>query len=410
MASLDCLENSSGIPSTSDYLAGISERPVNLTLLIACTLVTVLLVAFLIESACFLSNKVQLSAVSNHRITTWWMIAVLPVMSCVVLPGVYSPVSATFCNLVASLCYSFTMFKFLVIVMNYYGGYEKMMYRFSAERFTFPLASTPLTCCCLFLPEKRLTRRSFKWLKIAVLQVAIFKPVTSFIGVIIWLDAVYLTDKMASDRPLAIVNTTTIFSSVIAMMALNMIYIASTRFLQPFHVRTKFTFIKLGIVICNIQPALLSLIMRFRLLECTFPFSNQARANFMQCILFILEAGILFPFILYYYRRSEGNVVGNVSSAPFINIISIRPIGITPRPPDRQLIPRPSITSIDVGRARAQTVIGSGDMDIDFCQPPELSTIDEEPGQAETMFDQFSTNFERQFTTSTRHGRRHTIS
>ncbi|XP_011678745.2 organic solute transporter subunit alpha-like [Strongylocentrotus purpuratus] len=339
------------------------------------------------------------------------MIAVLPVMSCVVLPGVYSPVSAAFCNLVASLCYSFTMFKFLVIVMNYYGGYEKMMYHFSAEHFTFPLASTPLTCCCPCLPEKRLTRHSFKWLKIAVLQVAIVKPVTTFIGVLFWLDAVYLTDQVEADRPFLIVNITTIFSSVIAMMALNMIYVASTRFLEPFYVRTKFTFIKLGIVICNIQPALLSLFMRFRFLGCRFPFSNHARSNFIQCIVFILEAGILFPFIRYYYRRSEGNVVGNVSMIPTELFGSIQPPSITYRLPDRRhYMPRPSITSIENGRVRAHTVIGSGDVNTDFYPAEDLATIAEECEEEEkTKVVEPSTDFTKQFMTSNRQGRRHSI-
>ena len=60
-------------------LTDIVDHPVMLALLISCTMITLLLVVFLIESAFFLEKKVQPSAVANHRVTTWWMMAVLPV-------------------------------------------------------------------------------------------------------------------------------------------------------------------------------------------------------------------------------------------------------------------------------------------------------------------------------------------
>ncbi|XP_071506752.1 organic solute transporter subunit alpha-like [Diadema antillarum] len=387
-----------GDGSEIEYL---SEQPIALTIIIVCTAITVFLVVLLIEAARFLDKRVRPSTVSNHRITTWWMIAVFPVMSCVVLPGIYSPISASFCHLIASLCFSFTMFKFLIILVNYYGGYKEMVVSFSAENTSFSLASAPLFCCCdRCLPRKRLTRRSFKWLKIAVLQTAIFKPVTSFIGVVVWLDGVYLTSRLDEDEPFTFVNIANILSSMIAMMGLNMLYTASTEHLEKFNIGVKFTFIKLGILVCNVQPAVLGLFMRLRFLGCALPYTNQARANVLQCILLIVESGILFPFVRRYYRRPKGNVVGSASLVPS-GILTIS--GISTRP--IQLLPRPSITSSADGRLRGWTVIGSGDIEKQLSTIPEEKDCDcnvhsdEKASQAVT--EQFSS---RQIL-----GRRHTI-
>lgn len=72
-------------------------------------------------------------------------------------------------------------------------------------------------------------------------------------------------------------------------------------------------------------------------------------------------------------------------------------------------MPRPSITSIESGRVRAHTVIGSGDINTDFYPAEDLATIDEECEEEETNVVEHSTDFTKQFMTSNRQGRRHSI-
>ena len=55
------------------------HHPLLLTLLILCTLASIVTIALLIESVRHVAKKVPRSAVANHRINTCWMLALYPV-------------------------------------------------------------------------------------------------------------------------------------------------------------------------------------------------------------------------------------------------------------------------------------------------------------------------------------------
>ena len=70
----------------------------------------------------------------------------------------------------------------------------------------------------------------------------------------------------------------------------------------------------------------------------------------MQCVMLILESGVIFPIVRKYYRRSEGNVVDWTSRIPANSVI----LPVMGR--------RPTTINGDVEtRPRVWTVIGPGE-------------------------------------------------
>ncbi|XP_072018772.1 organic solute transporter subunit alpha-like [Amphiura filiformis] len=281
-------------PTAGELLSDLPNYPVTLAVYIIVTIATCVLLGLFFETVYFIGRKLPRSSVPNHRMNILWMVSIYPMFAVISLPGLYIPNAAPFCNILISLYYTLVLFKFFVLVCDYFGGHRAMMDRLKSEKIMFPLAAAPLLACFRCLPQKRLTRRSFRWLKVFALQVAFVRPLMMFVLAILWLDGL-TPGNVENDTPFLIINLIMIVSTLTAMTVLTMLYQASREELQGYNIGPKFWLVKLGLIIDNLQSALLGLFASFRILGCKIPFPLPVRANQWQCLMLIIDACILFP-------------------------------------------------------------------------------------------------------------------
>lgn len=296
-------------PSAGEVLKELPNYPVTLAILILVSIATCVLLGLFVEAIYFVGRKLPRSSVPNHRMNIIWMISIYPMFAVISLPGLYIPNSAPFCNIIISLFYTLVLFKFFVIICDYFGGHRAMMETLKSEKIYFPMASAPLLACFRCLPQRRLTRRSFRWLKVLTLQVAFVRPFMMFILAILWLDG-FVPGETQNETIFLVINLTMIISTLTAMTVLTMLYRASLEELKGYNIGPKFWLVKLGLIIDNLQSALLNVLSSLRLLGCRIPFPMPVRSNQWQCLMLIIDSCILFPFVLKYYRTEQGNVIG----------------------------------------------------------------------------------------------------
>ncbi len=93
------------------------------------------------------------------------------------------------------------------------------------------------------------------------------------------LPSVTISLQVDNDTPFLIINLIMIVSTLTAMTVLTMLYQAAREELQDYNIGPKFWLVKLGLMVDNLQGALLGLFASFRLLGCKIPFPLPVRAN-----------------------------------------------------------------------------------------------------------------------------------
>ncbi|XP_022104809.1 organic solute transporter alpha-like protein 2 [Acanthaster planci] len=262
-------------------------------------------IVIFLEAAFFTATRVPRSSVANHRLNTVIMMSAFPALVLLCLPAVLIPSAAAFCLALQDLYYSFVMFKFIVLQVDYYGGHRKMMARLAAEKVMFNI-NVPLLCCFFCLKPVRLTRKSFTMIKILVLQTSIIKPILTFFKAIAGFAKVNLLGV-----PDLILQALTVVSTMTAVTGMNMLTKASSsKDLEKYDLPAKSQFMTAGLLMNGLQPTLISLGTVFRPLGCFIPFPSLLLASQWQAFLVILESTLIMIPVLRYYRTADSNVVG----------------------------------------------------------------------------------------------------
>ncbi|XP_072037370.1 organic solute transporter subunit alpha-like [Amphiura filiformis] len=314
-----CRPLANSTPQTAgEVLDDMFEHPTMIVILATTTLFTIVTLALLIESVHHVAKHVPRSGVANHRINTVWMLALYPVFSALHLPGVWIPWSSSFCTTIATIVYSVSLYKFLVLVVDYYGGHRKMLLKLKTTEIQFPVTAAPLTaCCCCFkkncMRPRRLTKKSKMVLNILVLQVAFIRPGVNFVIALFNLGNIARWDSPITGMTIVMVSST-----LIAMTALNCLYTGSAETLTKYHLRAKFYLIKAGLMFGNLQLAVFRILANYWVLPCIIVLPFELRAGFWQCICIIYESFFLFLISRKYYRFADGNVVGKPAPLPDI--------------------------------------------------------------------------------------------
>ena len=82
-----------------------------------------------------------------------------------------------------------------------------------------------------------------------------------------------------NDTPFLVINIIMIISTLTAMTVLTMLYQGSREVLKGYNIGAKFWLVKIGLMIDNLQSALLNVFASFMLLGCKIPFPLPVRAN-----------------------------------------------------------------------------------------------------------------------------------
>ncbi|XP_033636091.1 organic solute transporter subunit alpha-like [Asterias rubens] len=302
---VDCTQNGTIDWNKGSLTTELAKFPIFTLVFVYSSIAAIVILFFFFEAALFTATRVPRSSVANHRINTVIMLSIYPSFIIWSFPAVLIPSAAQFCMLLADLYYSFVMFKFVVLQVDYYGGHRKMMARLAASKVMFNINSPVLCCLCCFKPV-RLTKNSFFVIKFLVLQIAILKPILTFFQAIASFAGLNLVGTGG-----LVLQVVTVLSTLTAATGINMITKAtSSTDLEKYDLKGKAAMMTAALMMIGLQSAIINVVTVFRPLGCTVPFPSSVISSQWQAFLLILESTLMMIPMLRYYRTADGNVVG----------------------------------------------------------------------------------------------------
>ncbi|PIK39414.1 putative organic solute transporter subunit alpha [Apostichopus japonicus] len=173
-----------------------------------------------------------------------------------------------------------TIYSFLGLVTEYFGGTAAMMKFFEENKVSY--AQPPFACCCVCLPEVYMNERKFKFNRYLVLQVIIVRPLCVFIGAVLWSDSVEENSAIQNTDTLNFwLGTVAGFSTGIAVYGIQVFSKSSNHYLKQYYVRIKLTVVLLVLILTSTVAFVLDVMSFAGSIPCqpSGPFSSRERAQ-----------------------------------------------------------------------------------------------------------------------------------
>ncbi|XP_048885457.1 organic solute transporter subunit alpha-like isoform X4 [Brienomyrus brachyistius] len=153
------------------------------------TLMTLVGSLVYLEETVYITRKITPSCKKTAYI---WVTGAPPVIAATSYVGLWVPRSSMFTDFTASIYLSICLHKFLVMMLEEFGGEETLVRRLQGK----PLKTStgPCCCCCLCLPPLHVSRTSLTILKWGTLQAALLRPTLMFFATVLWSNGTYQQD------------------------------------------------------------------------------------------------------------------------------------------------------------------------------------------------------------------------
>nr|XP_002731576.1 PREDICTED: organic solute transporter subunit alpha-like [Saccoglossus kowalevskii] len=220
-------------PFSKDFLEGLAGWKI--AFLVIITLLTVITVALFVEAVRFIQTEIP---TKRRRAHVTCVLGVYPVFSVTSLLAVWVPRAHFIASIHASLYFSITLYRFVLLIFDYFGGFEAATLLLAEEEVK--ISNPPLLCCIPCLPKVKTTATFLLRMKRLAMQVAFIRPLTLFVAAVLWTDGHYTPGKVASNEAYIYLNTISIISTMLAIYALQNIYQAAREPLRGFRIVPKF--------------------------------------------------------------------------------------------------------------------------------------------------------------------------
>nr|XP_006812514.1 PREDICTED: organic solute transporter subunit alpha-like [Saccoglossus kowalevskii] len=291
-------------PYTYDYYAAINRPEILILMLGIMSLLCVLTIGIFADNLRYIHKHLP---IPSRRTRVTWIIGTFPVISFTSLIALYIPRAWFICLIHASLYLSLSLYQFMLLIIDYYGGRHAAVKIHEGK--TFSLAIPPYACCCCCLPRISLNHRNLRWIKRGVMQVALLRPIELFVSAVLWTDGRYSPGNISSRGGIyTTLNLITIVSTVIAIIALNLMYRISKDVLKDFNITPKFLIMQLTLLLTNVQHMILSIIVSLDVMTCELPMSTYTKSNMLYNFLIVVEMFIIVFVARMLYRRKAGNL------------------------------------------------------------------------------------------------------
>ncbi|XP_075041664.1 organic solute transporter subunit alpha-like [Mixophyes fleayi] len=256
------------------------------------------LALFLEEMGFFLRN-----IRSTRRTALYlWILGVYPVFCVSALIGLYIPRSSSICNFVASIYHSITLWKFLDLITDFFGGKAQMLKELGGR--TIPPNPPPCCCCCCF-PNITVNRSNLRWMNIAVYQLSVVRTLLFFMGLILWTDEKYDYGDVHYTNPNSYINIIIGLSTFLSIYGYLLFYKATKVSLEGYSPRSKFICITLVLVLGSLQNGILETMSALGAIPCVPPFTVETRSQTIYNYSITLEMFFISLFARYCFRRVE---------------------------------------------------------------------------------------------------------
>nr|XP_005991571.1 PREDICTED: organic solute transporter subunit alpha-like [Latimeria chalumnae] len=280
---LDC----NGQPPTAEQILTEADL-VTSTLYAVLTAITLIGNLVYLEEVLYLVRKIP----SFRRTAYIWITGAPPVIATTSCVGLWIPRSSMFTDFTASIYFTICIYKFLVMIIEEYGGDEAIVQ--TLQDVPVKISTGPCCCCCLCLPSVKMTRTTLSLLKSGVLQVALLRPILLFFAIVLWSNGNYVEGEYNSD------SNVVGYSEIISICVND---------LKCFCGNCIFLFLFQSVLILSqAQSGIINQLVNTGIVECVPPFSSKARGTFMNQQLLVIEMFVITLVSRCYYRRKYSSV------------------------------------------------------------------------------------------------------
>ncbi|XP_038638467.1 organic solute transporter subunit alpha [Scyliorhinus canicula] len=205
-----------------------------------------------------------------------WILGIYPVFAVTSLIGLYIPRSASLCSFVASIYHSITLWKFLGLITDFFGGKGRML-----EQLAGQLVSpnpVPCCCCCCF-PMISINRLNLRWMTAAVFQLSVVRTILFFVLLVLWTDEKYDYGDVSFINPNSYVNIIIGVSTFLSFYGYLLYYKATKSSLHGYSLQGKFICIIVVLVLFGLQSGILETMAALNVIPCFPPFSVDMRSQ-----------------------------------------------------------------------------------------------------------------------------------
>ncbi|OCT66364.1 organic solute transporter subunit alpha-like [Xenopus laevis] len=292
----NCSLNGGNFPLSSEFFDVIKKE---LWIFLIPVLVALIQLALFLEEMGFFLRNLR----SNRRICLYlWILGVYPVFCISSIIGLYIPRSSSICNFVASIYHSITLWKFLDLITDFFGGKAQMLEELEGQMV--PPNPMPCCCCCCF-PNIKVNRSTLRWMNIAVYQLSAIRTLLFFIGLILWTEEKYDYGDVGYTNPNSYINVIIGLSTFLSFYGYLLFYKATKKALQGYSPRSKFICITLVLVLCGLQNGILETMGALGAIPCVPPFTVETRSQTIFNYSVTLEMFFISLFARYCFRRVE---------------------------------------------------------------------------------------------------------
>ncbi|XP_070597339.1 LOW QUALITY PROTEIN: organic solute transporter subunit alpha-like [Erythrolamprus reginae] len=240
---------------------------------------------------------------SSHRTSVLlWILGVYPVFNLTSLICLYIPRASFVCNFVASIYHSITLWKFLALIRDFFGGSDRMIQQLVGQRVSpnpFPC------CCCCCLPEIAANRTNLRCMTVAVYQLSLIRTILFFITLILWTDDEYDYGAVGYTNPNSYINVIIAVSTCLSFYGYLLFYKATKPALDGYKLRYKFVCIILVLVLCGLQSGILETMGALGAIPCSPSLSPVTRSQMIYYYALAIEMFLIGLFAHYSFRRIE---------------------------------------------------------------------------------------------------------
>ncbi|XP_034289924.1 organic solute transporter subunit alpha-like [Pantherophis guttatus] len=240
---------------------------------------------------------------SSHRTSVLlWILGVYPVFNLTSLICLYIPRASFVCNFVASIYHSITLWKFLALIRDFFGGSERMVQKLAGQRVSpnpFPC------CCCCCLPEIAANRANLRCMTVAVYQLSLIRTILFFITLILWTDDEYDYGAVGYTNPNSYINVIIAISTFLSFYGYLLFYKATKPALDGYNLRYKFVCIILVLVLCGLQSGIVETMGAVGAIPCSPSLPPVTRSQMIYYYALAIEMFFIGIFAHYSFRRIE---------------------------------------------------------------------------------------------------------
>ncbi|CAH1263115.1 SLC51A [Branchiostoma lanceolatum] len=303
---LNCSEET---PQATEYLQQLGKAEE--AIIVSLTFVTFFTLFLFMEELCFATRHIPGENTRNRIV---WILGTYPVFSLTSLMSLYIPRSNLIGGFAANIYFAVAVYQFFMLMVDYFGGDEDLVTTLSGLKVS--LRRPPCCCCCCCLPQVDMTLGTLGRLKLAVMQMAIMRPILYFIALVTWSDGKYGLGQTDSGPSVNnFVEGLETISTLFGIYGFVVLQPCVTKPLKGKSISLKNLLVQIAAALAGIQKMLLSLLASFQVIPCGPHFSARTRADYIHNCLIIVEMMIAALVARWVFTRNDHDVLLQIPSS-----------------------------------------------------------------------------------------------